>query len=275
MTSDRPTLPLPFDDAFAADDPPPRRRRRAWPWIVVLVVVVVLVVAAAVSAEAIARGVVTAGVRTLVASQVQLAPGESVDVEVPGLVLPQLIAGSLDEITVEASDVTLGPVTGDVSITAQGVPIRADGPADGGTASVTLDEAQLRSLLSGIDDFPSDTVAIAAPNVTMSTDLSLFGASIPVGVALAPGAASGALTLAPASFQVGGAEVTADAVRAQFGGLADAVLREWSVCIADDLPAALVLTGVRVDDDQHVVADFDVNGAVVTDTSLLQPGTCS
>lgn len=252
----------------------PRRRRNPWPWIIVLVIVFGLVIGAAVGAEAIARGVVQGGIRTLVASQVQLPPGEQAQVEVEGLVLPQLIAGTLNDVTVSADDVTLGPITGDVEVTATGVPIRADAPATGGTATVHLDQTQLAELLSRIDGFPAATVGIAAPNVTASTDVNLFGASIPVGVALTPGASEGSLTLTPASFQVAGTEASADALRSQFGGLADAVLRDWSICIAGDLPAALTLTSVAVDASNEVVATFDVNGNVVTDRALLQNGTC-
>jgi hypothetical protein len=261
------THELPFDESE-----PPRRRRRAWPWIVVLAIVVVLVGGAAVGAEAIARGLVTGGVRTLISSQVQTS-GE-VDVAVDGLVLPQLISGTLDEITVDAADVTLGPLTGDVSVTAQGVPIRGDAAASGGTATVRLDTDELRTLVSQIDGFPAESVGMSSPDVTMSSELSIFGAGIPVGVGLTPGAADGALTLTPATFQAGGVDISADALRAQFGGIADAVLREWSICIQDQLPAALTLTDVAVDDSDHLVATFDVDGAVVVDRTLLSNGTC-
>lgn len=260
------------DLPFEPYEEPPRRRRRVWPWLVVLAIVVVLVVGAAVGAEAIARGLVTEGVRTLVSSQVDAA-GE-VDVAVDGLVLPQLASGSLDEITVSAADVTLGPLTGDVSVALQGVPIRGDAAAQGGTATVRLDEEQVRTLVSQIDGFPAATVGMASPNVTMSTGVSLFGAAIPIGVSLTPGAVDGALTLTPATFEVAGGTVDAAQLRAQLGGLADGVIREWSVCIEDQLPTALTLTDVAVDSSQELVATFDVNGAVVVDRTLLATGTC-
>jgi hypothetical protein len=262
---------LPFDPA---PEQHPRRRRRVWPWLVVLAIVVALVVGAWIAAESIARGIVTGGVRTLVASQVQVADGGSIDVDVPGAVLPQLISGTIDEITITAPGVTVGPITGDVSVTANGVPIRGDAAARGGTATVHLDQDELRALLREIDGFPADTVGLASPNVTASSELSLFGVSVPIGIALSPGAADGDLTLTPASFQAGGVDLDADAVRERFGGLADAVLRDWSLCIADQLPAALTLTGVSVDDANEVVATFDVDGAVVVDRTLLANGTC-
>lgn len=269
MSDAQPTLP------FEPYQPPPRRRRRGWPWLIVLAIVAALAVGAWFGAEAIARGVVTSGVRTLIASQVEVPAGAEIDVDVPGAVLPQLISGTLDEITVSAPDITVGPLTGDVAITARGVPISGDAAAAGGTATVRLDADQLRVLLGEIDGFPADTVGIAAPNVTMSTDLSLFGTAVPIGIALTPGAADGRLTLTPATFQAGGAQLDAAALRQQFGGLADTVLRDWDICIAGELPAALTLTGVTVDPSNQLVATFDVNGAVVVDRTLLQHGSCS
>ncbi|WP_125132511.1 LmeA family phospholipid-binding protein [Microbacterium sp. 10M-3C3] len=261
---------LPF--GFTEYRPEPRRRR-AWPWIVTLVFVVVLILGAAVGAEAVARAVVQVGVRQLVVSQLGLPADQQVDVEVPGLVIPQLLSGRLDAVEVASDDVALGPVAGDVSVRLAQVPLSADAAAGPGTATVRLDQDQLRALLAGIDGFPADTVGLAAPDVTVSTELSVFGAAVPVGLALAPGAEGGALTLTPASFDVAGARVDADALRARFGGIADAVLRTWSVCVASDLPAALTLTGARVD-GPHVVADFDIDGAVVVDPALRANGTC-
>lgn len=257
---------------FAEAEQPARRRRRVWPWLVVLAIVVALVAGAAVAAEAIARGLVTTAVRTLISSQVE-SSGE-VDVDVPGLIVPQLLSGTLDQVDVSADDVSIGGLTGDVSVTALGVPISGDAAARGGTATVRLDTQELQALLSRVDGFPAENVGMQSPNVTFSTEFSIFGIGIPVGVSLTPGAAGGALTLTPASFQAAGGEVDAQQLRQQLGGVADGVIRDWSVCIQDQLPAALTLTGVTVDPSNELVATFDVNGAVVVDRTLLQPGSC-
>ncbi len=267
MTGDRGAFPFDLESA----DPP--RRRRAWQWLVTLAVILVLVAAAAVAAEWLARSAVSTGVRQLVATQVDLPADQEVDVELDGWVLPQLVTGRLAEISVSAPDVVLGPVAGDVAVTLTDVPLRADAAAGPGTAQVRLDEAQVRALLGTIDGFPADTVGLAAPEVTMSTELSVFGAAVPIGVALRPGAADGALTLTPTSFLLGGAGIDAGALRDRFGGLADLVVRDWQVCIASHLPAALTLTAVEVDDDA-LVASFAIDGAVVIDPALRQDGTC-
>jgi hypothetical protein len=261
-------LTLPFPPAGEQ----PRRRRRAWPWVITLLVVLALLVGAAFLAEWLARGAVENTIRTLVVSQLDLG-GQDVDVDVDGIVIPQLISGTLDEVAVSSADVALGPVSGDVAVEITDMPIRADAAAGPGSATVRLDETQLRALLSTVEGFPADGTTIDAPDVTLSTQLSVFGAAVPVGVALLPGVSGVDLSLTPQSFSVGGVELSADGIRSQFGVIADPVLRTWDVCLAQHLPAALSLTSVAAERDQ-IVATFAIDGAVVIDPALRAKGTC-
>lgn len=248
-------------------------RRRTGRWIAVIVVVLVLLAGAIVAAEFIARSVVTSTVRSLVVSNVGLPDDQDVAVNVSGLVLPQVISGRLDEVAVSSDDVTLGPITGDVRVDLRGVPVSAGAAAEGGVASVRLDQEQVRALLAQVPEVPAGTVSLAAPDVAFETSLSLFGIAIPVGVAVTPGAADGDLTFTPSSFQVAGNALDADTLRGQFGGVADSILRTSSLCIADRLPAGLTLTSATVQ-GQDLVAAFDIAGGIVNDPALQEDGTC-
>ncbi len=192
--------------------------------------------------------------------------------DVPGPMIPQLISGTLGEVTIASDDVPIGSFSGDIVVTAHDIPIRG-GDMAGGTATVTLDQEQLRGLMSTVDGFPADSLGLAEPNVTMSTELSLFGVGFPVGVALTPTASDGDLVLTPASLQLAGASITADDLRRRFGGLSDAVLRDWTVCIAQYIPAGITLSDVAVTGDA-LVAGFDVDGAIVSDPAKQANGTC-
>ncbi len=78
-------------------------------------------------------------------------------------------------------------------------------------ATVVLTEEQLRTLMSTVEDFPADSLGLAAPDVTMSTELSVFGVSHPrERLAHASAPSTGDLVLTPASLQLAGAEITAD-----------------------------------------------------------------
>ena len=60
---------------------------------------------------------------------------------------------------------------------------------------------------------------------------------------------------------------------ARFGGIADAVLRDWTVCIAEYLPAGATLVDITVE-GETVVADLDIDGGIVDDPALQALGTC-
>ncbi|WP_214465873.1 LmeA family phospholipid-binding protein [Microbacterium flavescens] len=264
-----PTQPLPEWEQPST----PRRRRRVWPWLVALAIVVVLAVVAWFVAEAVARDLVHQTVEEEIRERLSLPADHPIDVAVPGVLIPQLIGGTLDELTVSSEDVPVGGYEGDVTVTATDVPIRGGADIGGATATVTLDETQLRTLLATVEGFPADTVELADPGIDVATELQLFGAGIPVGVSLTPSVAEGDIVLTPTAFEVAGAQIDAAQLSDQFGRLAALVTRDWTVCLAQYIPAGVTLTDVQVDGDV-LVADADVDGAIVTDPSLQANGTC-
>ncbi|GAA1658901.1 LmeA family phospholipid-binding protein [Microbacterium flavum] len=275
MSDQHPTQPLPDPGArwvLSTDAAATRPRRRRWPWLVALLVVIALAVAAWFAGEYIARSIVERTIREQVTRQLDLPVDQQIDIDIPGPLLPQLIVGSLGKVSISSQDVPLQGITGDVTVSAQDVNIH-DGEWSGGHATVTLDQSQLQTLLANVPDFPASTVVIDAPDLAAEFSLQLFTVEIPVGVALTPSASGGDIVLTPASLRLGGAEVTADALRQQFGALASTVLRDWDVCIADRLPKAVELTGVTVAREQ-VVADFEIDSAITRDGAAQEKGTC-
>jgi hypothetical protein len=269
----QPTTPLP--EWAIATEAPARRRRRVWPWLLSVLLVAGLAVLAWFVGEAVARDLVERTVREQVISYLALPSDQPIDVEVAGTVLPQLIGGRLDDLRISSDDVTIGPLTGDVDVRAQGVPIRGDADLDAASGSVTLDQAQLQALLAGLEGFPEGAeVRIDEPDVRLSTDIAVLGVGVPVTVAVRPAASDGDLALTPSALSVGGAELTAEAVRQQFGDLADGVLQTWTVCIAGDLPAGVTLSDVRVTGDR-LTGDFEVAPGIARDPALQQEGSCA
>ncbi len=278
MTGDaHPTQPLP--DSAAPSMPPghaaPRtRRRRGVVWIVVTAIVALLAVAAWFIGEAVARNIVVDTVRQRIITELALPQDQQIDVALEGAVLPQLIGGALTSIRISSDDVRQGDFSAAVVVEAHDVPIRGDGEMRDAHAIISLDEAQLRQLLSAVDGFPVDTVGIDAPDITATTELSLFGAKIPVGLSLTPRAEEGELVLTPTSVQVAGSDITVDELRRQFGIVSNAVLRDWPVCIAEYLPRGLTLADVTVEDDR-LRAGFDVDDRLLVDDALLADGSCA
>lgn len=281
MSSDQhPTQPLPDPRAQwvlstgTAAKPRPRR----WPWLIAVLAVVALAVGAWFAGEYIARGAVERTIREQVTTQLNLPADQQLDIEIPGPILPQLIVGSFSDVKISSDDVPLGGQGGaeliaDVTVSAQDVPLRG-GDWSGGYASVRLDEAQLQALLAQVDGFPAASVTIDAPEIDASFELQLFALTVPVGVGLTPSAVGGDIVLTPATLRLADAEVSAEALQRQFGAIASTVLRDWDVCLADRLPRAVGLTGIEVRRDE-VVADFEIDSAILTDTAAQQPGTCA
>ncbi|MFT4211099.1 MAG: DUF2993 domain-containing protein [Microbacterium sp.] len=238
-----------------------------------LVIVLALIVAAFFAGEWIARDLITKTVRQQLAARLDISADTEIDVDIPGSLLLQAATGRIDEATVSSSDVTVGDLSGQVSVTVHDIGIWDGGSISGGQATLSLDTAQVQALMSQVDGFPADTLGLSDPDVTMSTAISALGVSIPVGVALTPSADDGDLLLTPASLTVGGAQITADDLRSRFGTLADAVLQSWRVCIAQELPAGLTLTAVSVTGDR-LVAVFAVDAGSLTDAALAQKGSC-
>lgn len=269
----QPTQPLTGAYAYAPPAPP-RPRRRAWPWILVIVVIAGLAIAAWFAGEWIAQGIVTKTIRDQVITQLSLPADQEVDVVVEGAVLPQLIRGTLEDVTVSSDDVELDAFVGDVTVHAQDIAIRGEAAAREATATVVLDLDQLRTLLSTIQDFPVESLGLAQPDVTMTTEFRLFGAAVPIGIALTPSAVDGDIVLTPASLQLADTELTAEQLSERFGRLTDSVLRDYTICIAQYIPAGVELASIAVTGDQ-VTAELDVDGAIVSDPALQETGVCA
>ena len=267
-SAEHPTLVIPGSagDASAATARP---RRRRWPWVVLIVAAVLAVLV--VAAELIARAVLPGVVRSIVIEQLDLPADQQLDVETEGLVLPQLLGGSLDTLRLSTDAVTLEGITGAVDVTASDVPLRG-GDLGGADGTIRIDQDEFTSLLSGTD-LPVDAVEFAAPNATVSGSVPVFGIDVPLSLTLTPGAVDGDLELTPVAASVGGLDIDLGDVGSSLGSVGEGLTQPQRVCIADQLPAGLTLTGLEIVDGAAVI-DIDVDGAIVTDESLQEKGTC-
>ncbi|MEN0022874.1 MAG: LmeA family phospholipid-binding protein [Microbacterium sp.] len=267
--AEHPTLVIPGGtdgtDAVAA----PRRRRRRWPWVLLIVVVVLALLA--VAAELVVRSMLPGVVRSIVIEQLDLPADQQLDVQADGILLPQLIGGRLDTLHLSTDSVTLEGITGAVDVTASGVPLRG-GDLAGAEGTIRIDESQFTTLI-GRTDLPIETVALDAPNATVSGSVTVLGIPIPVSLTVTPGVAEGDLELTPVGLTIGGLQVDADQVGSSLGSLGEEITKTQRVCIADQLPAGITITGLEIEGSEAVI-DVDVDGAIATDSALLDKGVC-
>ena len=131
---------------------PDRRRpvrRRGRRWLVVLLVLVVVLTAGAVGAEYLVRGQVDAAVRSAL-------PGLSEDARITtkGIVLRQLLGGSLDSLAVDSKSLEITPkgegggtvTLSDVDVDLSHISLRSPYPTDTVTASGTISWRQVTAL---------------------------------------------------------------------------------------------------------------------------------
>lgn len=266
--AEHPTLVIPGSSAESDGNAAPRKRRR-WPWVLLIVVIVLAVLA--VAAELIARAVLPGIVRSIVIEQLDLPADQQLDVEAEGILLPQLISGSLDTLHLSTDSLTLEGITGAADVTATGVPLRG-GDLGGAAGTIRIDQEQFTSLLSGTD-LPVESVEFEAPNATVAGSFSVFGASVPLSLTFLPGALDGDLELTPVAASIGGLDIDLDDAASALGSLGEGLTRTQQICIADRLPAGLTLTGVEIVDGAAVI-DLDVDGAIVSDAALQDKGVC-
>jgi len=141
------------DDSEERDSLIPDRRRpvrrRGRRWLVVLLVLVVVLTAGAVGAEYLVRGQVDAAVRSAL-------PGLSEDARITtkGIVLRQLVGGSLDSLAVDSESLEITPkgegggtvTLSDVDVDLSHISLRSPYPTDTVTASGTISWRQVTAL---------------------------------------------------------------------------------------------------------------------------------
>ena len=141
------------DDSEERDSLIPDRRRpvrrRGRRWLVVLLVLVVVLTAGAVGAEYLVRGQVDAAVRSAL-------PGLSEDARITtkGIVLRQLLGGSLDSLAVDSKSLEITPkgegggtvTLSDVDVDLSHISLRSPYPTDTVTASGTISWRQVTAL---------------------------------------------------------------------------------------------------------------------------------
>lgn len=246
-----------------------RHRRARWPRV--LLIVVAVIAALLVAAEMVARAVLPGIVRSLVVEELKLPADQQLDVEASGVLLPQLISGTLDELQLSSKQVTIGGITGSAHVTATGVPTRG-GALGSAKGTIAIDQSQFTTLLKN-SQLPITGVVLAAPDATVQGELSLLGREIPVGLTVTPGAQDGDLLLTPVSATLGGAEIDLKRLSGMLGSLGAQLAAPQRICIAEHLPAGITLTGLRIE-GTSAVADISADGRIATDPALLENGTC-
>ena len=247
------------ENSFEDDIPRPARRRRARRWVAVLVVLVVILSAGAVGAEYLVRGQVDSAVRSAL-------PGLSPDARIAtkGIVLSQVVGGSLDSLSVDApsltitskgqsnASVTLSDVDVDLSHISLHKPYQTDTVAASGTVSwqqVATLAAASHPKLKGITLQAKRTGTSAQDPGVIQASMSVLGLSGQAEITPSLGA-DGSLILTITSTRMSGNTLGVDVGTGQDSMLSYVGLDSPQITIpANSLPPGLRPTSAIVTND--------------------------
>lgn len=240
-----------------------------------VLVLLVLLVVAYVVAEILIRDYATDQVQTQVSEGLALESKDDVDVAFAGSMVLQVIRGSIGQADVAVDDATFGPLTGDLDIRAEGVPIDSSKPVEHLDITMTVTEENVGELTDYLTGLEVSDITLAAPEIVVETEFSLLALAVPVELGLEPEAVDGALGFTPSSIEVAGRRLTADELRAsEFGGVAQPLLEQREVCIAEYLPEALKLQHVEVVGSE-LKARFTGSSVLLSEAELTAVGSCA
>lgn len=248
----------------------PKKKKRGWLWTLLALLIVAALI---VGGEFWARNQVGNTVRDQASTVLGLASDAPIEVQTSGSVLWQVVRGNLTTLSGSAQDVPLGPINGDLSVRASGVPIRGGGPIAAIDGTITVDQAEFITLLNE-QSIPVDNVTIENGELTGTASFDVLGLALPVSITLALSVEQGDLMVTPVVLKAGSIEVVGDELREMLGGLGTSLLGPYRVCIAEHLPKAVTVTGVALAEGNATV-DITVDGNVAVDDSLRQVGECA
>ena len=255
---------------------PTRTRRRVWPWVL-LGVALVLLVPAVVAVEVFGRGFAESQIEQQVRSALDVPDATPVEVELAGgSLLWQALSGRVDRVDITIDELALGPLTGDLTVVAKGVPLDQNAPTESLEVNYLVPESALAAIADHLSGVEIQDVALDGPEIVASGEVSLWVMTVPLALGLTPGAQDGALTFTPTSVRVGDTnfELAALADDPFWGQLARTITQTQSLCIADQLPKALTLTSVEVDGDELRI-ELEGSGAALGGSAFRTNGTCA
>jgi hypothetical protein len=254
---------------------PPRRRRRRLGWVIALGVVVVLAVIGFLVAEQYARTTAEQYIRDQVRTVFALEASQDVAVSIgPGSVLLQAAGGSIDSIDVGVDGVAFGQLTGDLALTATGVPLESTEPLSTLDVSFSIAEDDLQSLTGFLDDINLTSVQLVGDEVEVGSSFDLIGFTFPVTVLLAPSIVDGRLSLSPSTIAIDGNDISVQDLRdSLLGGFAEQILAARSICVAEFIPVALAVTDVTITGDR-LVLDLESRDVVLGGDAFTTMGAC-
>ncbi|PJJ72742.1 Protein of unknown function (DUF2993) [Diaminobutyricimonas aerilata] len=243
----------------------PRPRRKRWP--IVLSVLLVLIVGGLVAADSLGRHYAQQRLEAEIASRLPEGSG-AVDVHIGGFsFLAQYLAGSFDQVILDAPSIAVEGTTASASIVANGVPTDRTTPVRSGTGRLVIDSEALNEVVTPVDAVGGFQLVDGVVRYEGATEF--LGLDISFLADLAPSVDDGRILLTPAEVTLtgGGASLRLDQIFPDISRL------EVPFCAAELLPRGVVLEDAIIQADALVIT-VSARDLVLSSDTLSDRGSC-
>ncbi|WP_125098819.1 DUF2993 domain-containing protein [Leucobacter chromiireducens] len=250
------------------------RGESSW-WKKLLGVLIALAVLAG-AAELGLRLFLPGTIEGVVRSQLKLSGDHPVDVNLGGSALLHALRGGVGDVTVTvpAAPLTDG-VTADAKMHAGLVPFNPlTGEISEGSLRFTVPQDQISPIVSVLTKGAATTGEVLDGDLVVGRSIPFLGQDVPITIALGVGVANGDVILTPKEVSAAGLDLTAEQIAGATGSLLDPLLRPEPICVRDQLPAGVTLTGVEFSSTGSITVSADLAPTAVSDPKLHAKGSC-
>jgi len=262
----------------ARDVPRPSRVGRAIGSIVLLAIFAGLMLGGVYAANTLSKDAVSALIAGKLQTAFEAKSADQVEIDFgSGLFIVQAVKGTIETVNVQVAGAVVGPLTGDLTITATGVPVDQSTAAKTLGIDILLNEVNMQTLASLLSTSAKAKVSSTDGHLAVSATIKASGKSVPITVGYVPSVAKGKLVLTPETITVGKSkkEYTVKQFKdSSYAKPGKSLVKKRNLCVANLLPAALTLTDATasVGGFRLAAAGNDVR---LSGAELTAPGTCA
>jgi hypothetical protein len=256
-------------DAMTTESPRRRRSRAGRIALFVVLGIVVLLIVLVVVAEFVLRQVVNREVAAKVEASLPAGTTGHVEAHAHGLIIPQLLAGSLDDVDLTSPKLTVQGIPLGVNVTAHGIPLSGEGTVNAVEGSVSLAGSSVHSLAKFNALFGK--LSLRNGGVTLAGSTSVLGFTIDYaaeGTVAAQSSGTG-ITITPQKVSV-----TNSALGFDLNNIPGVTKTPVSVCTSQFLPASVRVRSLDITSAKATVR-VTASNLPLSQSALKKTGTCS
>ncbi|PZF59866.1 hypothetical protein DEJ23_02340 [Curtobacterium sp. MCSS17_008] len=244
----------------------PSRKRRRWP--VVLVVLVLVLAALVVVAEFVLRGVVDRTIADQVEQSLPEGATGEVSAHADGVVVPQLLAGTLDRVDITSDRLTVDGIPLAADVTAHDVPVDGVGDVHDVDGHVTLAASSVKDLAKYSPLF--DRLRLVDDGVELSGSTAVLGYDVTYAATgdVATQRDGRGVRITPQSVRI-----TNSALGLEVGSIPGVSNVPVEVCTAQFLPEQLRIRSLDISAQQATVR-VTADTLPLTEQGLRTVGSC-